>query len=46
MPANCYSDAVAINNIVAQTDFYSQTNGRFLTQLCREAQQPELAARL
>jgi len=46
MPANCYSDASAINNIVAQTDFYSQANGRFLTQLVRDAQDPELAARL
>jgi hypothetical chaperone protein len=46
MPANCYSDASAVNNIVAQTDFYSQANGRFLTQLVREAQVPELAARL
>lgn len=46
MPANCYSDAVAVNNIVAQTEFYSQANGRFLSQLVRDAQEPELAQRL
>ena len=46
MPANCFADAVAINNIVAQTDFYSGANGRFLQQLCREAQEPEMVKRL
>ena len=46
MPATCYSDAVAVNNIVAQTDFYSPSNGRFLTQLIREAQEPHLVKRL
>lgn len=46
MPVNSYREAVAINNINAQTEFYSNTNGRFLAQLERDAEQPELVARL
>ena len=46
VPVNSYHEAVAINNITAQTDFYSAANGRFLTQLHRDAEQQELVARL
>ncbi|NQZ81051.1 MAG: molecular chaperone [Colwellia sp.] len=46
MPVNSYWQAVAINNINEQTAFYSQQNSRFLQQLCRDAKQPEIVARL
>ncbi|WDE04306.1 molecular chaperone [Thalassomonas viridans] len=46
MPVNSYREAVAINNINAQTEFYSAANGRFLQQLKRDAEQPELVERL
>jgi hypothetical chaperone protein len=46
MPVNSYWQAVAINNINDQTDFYSQANGRYLQQLGRDAKQPELFERL
>jgi len=46
MPVNSYWQAVAINNINEQTEFYSQQNTRFLQQLCRDAKQPEVVARL
>jgi len=46
MPVNSYWQAVAINNINEQTEFYSQQNARFLQQLCRDAKQPEVVARL
>ena len=37
---------MAINNINHQTEFYSAANGRFLEQLIRDAEQPELLTRL
>lgn len=46
MPSNSYWQAVAINNINEQTEFYSAENGRFLGQLLRDAEQPELVKRL
>ncbi|WP_299263562.1 molecular chaperone [uncultured Psychrosphaera sp.] len=46
MPVNSYHEAVAINDVNAQTEFYSEKNGRFLSQLKRDSQQPELLARL
>lgn len=46
MPVNSYWQAVAINDINLQTDFYSAANGRFLQQLVRDAAQPELVNRL
>lgn len=46
MPSNSYWQAVAINNINEQTEFYSAANGRFLQQLIRDAEQPELVRRL
>lgn len=46
MPVNSFNQAVAINNINEQTEFYSQSNRRFLAQLKRDAAQPELFSRL
>ncbi len=46
MPSNSYWQAMAINNINHQTEFYSAANGRFLAQLIRDAEQPELLSRL
>lgn len=46
MPVSSYFDAVAINNVHAQSQFYSDENGRFLKELILDAQQPELVARL
>lgn len=46
MPTNSYWQAVAINNINEQTEFYSAANGRHLEMLQRDAEQPDLVARL
>jgi hypothetical chaperone protein len=46
MPVNSYHEAVAINDVNAQTEFYSEKTGRFLSQLKRDSEQPELLARL
>ncbi len=46
MPVNSFSQAVAINNINEQTDFYSQVNYRYLQQLQRDAEQPDIFSRL
>ncbi|MFT5756191.1 MAG: putative chaperone protein [Alteromonadaceae bacterium] len=46
MPVSSYWQAVAINNMNEQTEFYSQKNARFLEQLCRDAKQPDIVARL
>ncbi len=46
MPVNSYFKAVAINDVNAQTDFYSESNGRFLKQLMRDSEQPEILSRL
>ena len=46
MPSNSFWQAMAINNINHQTEFYSAANGRFLTQLIRDAEQPALLSRL
>jgi len=46
MPVSSYWQAVAINNINEQTEFYSQKNTLFLEQLCRDAKQPEIVERL
>ena len=46
MPLNCFSQAVAINNVNEQTEFYSASNRRLLTQLHRDAEQQELFSRL
>ncbi|WMC11933.1 molecular chaperone [Oceanimonas pelagia] len=46
IPVHSYWQAVAINDINLQTEFYSAANGRFLQQLVRDAAQPELVNRL
>ncbi|MFT4608338.1 MAG: putative chaperone protein [Gammaproteobacteria bacterium] len=46
MPVNNFWQAMSVNNINDQTDFYSADNGRFLQQLIRDAEQPELISRL
>lgn len=46
VPVNHYAQAMSINNINDQNDFYSASNGRSLEQLCRDASQPELISRL
>ena len=46
MPSNSFWQAMAINNINDQTEFYSATNARFLAQLIRDAEQPALLSRL
>ncbi|MCU4675670.1 molecular chaperone [Catenovulum sp. 2E275] len=46
MPRKAFSDAVEINNIVAQTYFYSAENARYLAQLGRDAAAPQIIARL
>ncbi len=46
MPVSSYWQAVAINNMNEQTEFYSQKNARFLQQLCRDSEQPDVVARL
>lgn len=46
MPANNFWQAMSINNINDQTDFYSAGNGRFLQQLIRDAEPPALISRL
>lgn len=46
MPTASYFDAVAINNLYLQSQFYSEQNGRFLKDLALDAEQPELFERL
>jgi hypothetical chaperone protein len=46
MPVNCFNQAVAINNINEQTEFYSQKNYRYLQELQRDAKQGEVFSRL
>ena len=46
IPVNSYWQAVAINDINLQTEFYSAANGRFLQQLVRDAAEPGLVNRL
>jgi hypothetical chaperone protein len=46
MPVNSFNQAVAINNINEQTDFYSQANYRYLQTLQRDAKQPDVFSRL
>ncbi|MGB1261686.1 MAG: molecular chaperone [Cognaticolwellia sp.] len=46
MPKNSFFQAMAINNINEQTEFYSAANGRYLQQLIRDAEQPQLLTRL
>lgn len=46
VPVNSYWQAMAINNIHHQTEFYSAANRRLLEQLIRDAEQPALLNRL
>jgi len=46
MPVNSFSQAVAINNVNEQTQFYSESNRRFLQQLQRDSLEPEVFSRL
>jgi len=46
MPVNSFNQAVAINNVNEQTQFYSESNRRFLQQLQRDSLEPEVFSRL
>jgi len=46
LPVSSYFDAVAINNVHAQSQFYSPENGRYLKELVLDANEPELVSRL
>jgi hypothetical chaperone protein len=46
MPVNSFNQAVSINNVIEQTEFYSAANKRFLQQLQRDAKESDLIERL
>jgi hypothetical chaperone protein len=46
MPVNSFWQAMAINNINDQTEFYSSANERVIQQLIRDSEQPALISRL
>ncbi|UCQ25307.1 molecular chaperone [Edwardsiella piscicida] len=46
LPSLPYWNAVAINDVPAQSDFYSAANGRLLRELVRDASQPQQVERL
>lgn len=46
LPALPYWNAVATNDVPAQSDFYSAANGRLLRDLIRDAAEPEKVGRL
>lgn len=46
MPVSSFMQAVAINNVNEQTEFYSEKNRRYLQQLQRDALEPDIFARL
>ena len=46
MPSASFYQALAINNINEQTEFYSSSNRRELVQLSRDAQETEIVERL
>lgn len=46
MPVNSFNQAVAINNVNEQTEFYRPSNRRYLEQLQRDAADPETFERL
>lgn len=46
IPRTQFWNPIAINNVVAQNDFYGRANLPVLKQLLKEAQQPEKLARL
>ena len=46
VPVASYRQAVSINNVNEQTEFYSQSNRRYLNEILRDAVDPEAFARL
>ncbi|WP_216073232.1 hypothetical protein, partial [Acinetobacter nosocomialis] len=46
LPILPWWNAIAINDVPAQSDFYSTANGRFLNDLVRDAQDAEKVALL
>ena len=46
MPVNSFNQAISINNVNEQTEFYSQANRRFLAQLKRDSAEPDIFERL
>lgn len=46
MPVNSFRQAVAINNVNDQSEFYSASHARYLQSLYRDTQEPELFSRL
>ncbi|MGQ7198961.1 molecular chaperone, partial [Escherichia sp. HC-TM1] len=46
LPILPWWNAVAINDVPAQSDFYSSANGRLLNDLVRDAREPEKVALL
>jgi hypothetical chaperone protein len=46
MPTNSFRQAVTINSITAQSDFYSPQHGRYLQQLVKDSASPEQVAML
>lgn len=46
LPTSSFFQALAINNINEQTEFYSAKNRRYLTQLSQDAQETSLVERL
>ncbi|USH04756.1 molecular chaperone [Grimontia kaedaensis] len=46
MPVTQFWNPIAINNVVAQSDFYASANRAVLEQLMRDASEPEKIARL
>jgi hypothetical chaperone protein len=46
LPTSSFKQAIAINNINEQTEFYSAKNRRDLTQLARDAQDSDIVSRL
>ncbi|WP_407333328.1 molecular chaperone [Enterovibrio sp. 27052020O] len=46
MPVTQFWNPIAINNVVAQSDFYASANRKVLDQLMRDASEPEKIARL
>ncbi len=46
LPILPWWNSVAINDVPAQTDFYSMANGRMLAELIRDAREPEKVAYL
>jgi len=46
MPVNSFIKAVSINNVNEQTEFYSQSNRRFLQELKKDAAEADVFSRL